>query len=98
MKRKINDQLIEIYPVGNWVVKKKSIITLVNKVRKIEVEIDTPENFNLEELFSDALEEELLMAPYSEGREEIMDEFAHETDRNLENTEKEIEDEIFNVL
>ena len=38
------------------------------------------------------------MAPYSEGREEIMDEFAHETDRNLENTEKEIEDEIFNVL
>ena len=27
-----------------------------------------------------------------------MDEFAQETDRNLENTEKEIEDEIFNVL
>ena len=98
VKRKINDQLIEIYPVGNWAVKKRSIITLVNKVRKIEVEIDTPENFNLEELSSDALEEELLMAPYSEDRNEIMDEFAHETDRNLENTEKEIEDEIFNVL
>ena len=94
VQRKISDQLIEIFPEGDWAVKKKSIVTLVNKVRKIDANIDVPSDFNLEDLDSDPLEEELLISPYNE---EVADEIEQGKDViNLDCTEREIEDEIFN--
>ena len=76
-----------------WAVKKKPIVTLVNKVRKIEAGVDTPSEFDLEDLNSDLLEEELLISPYNE---EVADEIDYGKDvKNLDCTEREIEDEIF---
>ena len=94
VQRKISDQLIEIFPEKDWAVKKKSIVTLVNKVRKIESGVDTPSEFDLEDLNSDLLEEEILISPYNE---EVVDEIDQGKDViGLDCTEKEIEDEIFN--
>ena len=96
VQRKISDQLIEIFPDKDWAVKKKSIVTLVNKVRKIETGVDTPSEFDLEDLNSDLLEEELLISPYNE---EVADEIDQSEDViNLDRTEREIEDEIFNGI
>ena len=65
----------------------------MNKVRKIETGVDTPSEFDLEDLNSDLLEEELLISPYNE---EVADEIDHGKDViNLDCTEREIEDEIF---
>ena len=94
VQRKISDQLIEIFPEKDWAVKKKSIVTLVNKVRKIESGVDTPSEFDLEDLNSDLLEEEILISPYNE---EVVDEIDQGKDViGLDCTEREIEDEIFN--
>ena len=94
VQRKISDQLIEIFPEKDWAVKKKSIVTLVNKVRKIESGVDTPSEFDLEDLNGDLLEEEILISPYNE---EVVDEIDQGKDViGLDCTEKEIEDEIFN--
>ena len=96
VQRKISDQLIEIFPEGDWAVKKKPIVTLVNKVRKIDANIDVPTDFNLEDLASDPLEEELLISPYTEENGEVLDEIDQGSDtRNLDCTESKIEDEIF---